>query len=304
MFGEATTLRLTVLVAMGCIGCNDEARSTRWARFGQTADQHTTINEESAFTRSLRNGSNATASAAPGTPTDGEASFARALSNPPSTLIQTAPSATTNEAATRDKVRVVLEMPAWLERALTDAPTNKRLGARPPCRNAQVVGPVEALAAPGRAILRCCEPSPKAPSGVQEFKARGASDQRCTYAISTAAGWARVKTRAQLAAALGPARTPSEAFGRVALVDGRLVLPLDGYRPLAMPRRHSEGSNQIVVLNSGVNATGRTFEVSIASSSQWRDRHALSRLTYEVNNTGLVTLTSSVLEVADGVIDE
>jgi hypothetical protein len=196
--------------------------------------------------------------------------------------------------ASHEPSALVLEQPEWLTRALDALPRDLPPPAVSPCADPSPVADIEALAAPGRQIVSCCENARDRPA-VSEFGIGCRLRMACVYYVSSPSGWQRVTNRVELASVLGPPHSSSEALARVALVERSTLLGPDEYRssPSRAPAQVSRRSTVEVVQSDNA-----SFEVTIATSPYCGCDHPISLHGYRVSSSGLVTPTSSKVVLA------
>ena len=208
-------------------------------------------------------------------------------------------------AEASEPITLRIYLPSWIKRELTQQHPKPRAPATVACRDAKPVGPIEALAAPDRTIVACCRPAKAPPGRYTELVVRATLNkpEQCTYAMSTKAGWVRATTRKQLAAVLGPAHNAAEAFGRVALVQGALILPIAGYGPGELPHLRPGAHEEAPYLfDVSLKEVGAVFEIAVVALFQLGNTRDLVEFVYVVDADGLVSKTADRLIVGDGLV--
>jgi hypothetical protein len=175
---------------------------------------------------------------------------------------------------------VELQVPTWLEHAIAQSAAVTLDSSDAQCSARRHVNPLSALAAPGRAIVRCCDdPANKFDPGCSDF-------QPCAYLIAKQDSWVRAASPEELAHALGPVTSALDAIGRVALSEDDLRLPA---RTSQLKISHDPRALTIKASAFAVTELESGFDLELATRSDCGCKRPIMLTTFHVSRAGLVT---------------
>jgi hypothetical protein len=182
---------------------------------------------------------------------------------------------------------VEAEVPAWLRDALAASARQPKpqLSLAGVCDTPQPVDEVESLAAPGRAIVRCCDND----SG--GFTIGCMINRACVYLISNAKGWTTASNRDELARALAPITSPAQALGLVALSDQNHSLT--GARPSVEVLDAQARGRSLKVAGAVVRSEAKGYVVRVVDGPFCTCPRSITLQTYAVTQAGSVTHRAS-----------